>query len=74
MKIFIFIFSLVHHWNRRSVINLNEFFQLVLVPFPSFWLRYKRELSSDLQLTCLQYIFIFSRLLLVCQYFAVNIS
>ena len=25
MKIFILIFSLVEHWNRRSIININEF-------------------------------------------------
>ena len=25
MKIFILTFSLVQHWNRRSIININEF-------------------------------------------------
>ena len=41
MKIFILIFSLVQHWNR-SIININEFHQLVLGQFPLFWPRYVR--------------------------------
>ena len=34
------ILCLVQHWNRRPIININEFYQLVLGQFSSFWLPY----------------------------------
>ena len=40
MKISILILKLGQHWNRRSIININKFYQLVLGQFPSFWFRY----------------------------------
>ena len=69
MKIFILIFSLVQHCNRRSIIDINELYQLVLGQFPTFWLRY-----AGIFLWPSTYLFIFSRLFLLCQFFVVNIS
>ena len=74
MKLFILIFSLVQHWNRRSIININEFYQLVLGQFPSFWLRY-----AGIVLWPSTYLFIYFRQVIVslsifcCKYFLVAV-
>ena len=40
MKTLKLILYLVQHWNRRPIININGFYQLVLGQFSSFWLPY----------------------------------
>ena len=71
MKIFIMTFSLVVHWNRRSIINIKEF----LTTSPKVFPLVLALLCGNCPLTFNLFVFfIFSRLLLVSQFFVVNIS
>ena len=72
MKIFKLNFSLVQHWNRKSIINVNEFYPLVRGQFPLFWLRY-----AETVLWPSTYLFIYFQQVIVglsifcCKYFLV---